>query len=283
MVRLVRASRTAALAAVLALVASCARRVPADDRAAPVELSAADASPPRPPLAGEWIERVDLPDGGFAYVTPPVGATERRPIVVGVHGAVDDPGLLCSAWRLVTDVYPFVVCPAGSPIGPQGDRRYVWRSSEQIERRVAEALAAVERRWPDSVAKDAPVLYVAFSQGANLAGPVLVHDGARLRRAVLSEGAHRLFEDASLAKRYAAAGGERVLLTCSQPGCAPLMDGSRRGLERGGVAARVLDCGPHGHSMPPPVREAIHGALPWAVDGLAGWEGYAAAPKLPTH
>src|SRR5689334_5251204 len=72
-------------------------------------MSSASARVESAPLRTEWIEKTDLPDGGLAYITPPVGATSRRPIVVGVHGAVDDPGLMCSAWRLVTDVYPFVV------------------------------------------------------------------------------------------------------------------------------------------------------------------------------
>lgn len=285
---MVISSRAWRLATVLALLCACRERTHAASmdeadapaRTATVELSS-DARPA--PLRGEWMEKVDLPDDGLAFVAPPVGATERRPIVVGVHGAVDDPGLMCSAWRLVTDVHPFVVCPAGSPIGPAHDRRYVWGSSDQIAKRVGEAIAAVEARYPDHVTKGAPVLYVAFSQGANMAGPVLARDAKRLPRAVLTEGGHRLFEDQALAKRYASAGGQRVLLTCSQPGCASLMQGSRAGLERAGIEARVLDCGPLGHSMPPPVREAIHASLPWIVDGMPGWEGYAAAPKLATH
>jgi hypothetical protein len=31
------------------------------------------------------------------------------------------------------------------------------------------------------------------------------------------------------------------------------------------------------------VRESVHEALPWLVDDLPGWEGYASAPKLPSH
>jgi hypothetical protein len=35
--------------------------------------------------------------------------------------------------------------------------------------------------------------------------------------------------------------------------------------------------------MPPPVRASIHAALPWIIEGLRGWEGYAGAPRLEGH
>lgn len=252
----------------------------------------ASAPPAMPPLAADWMERLDLPDGGIAYVAPPVGSTERRPVVVAVHGAVDDPGLMCSAWRLIADVHPFVVCPGGAPLGGS---KYVWRSSEHIERSVAAALAAVRARWGERV-HDGPLVYAAFSQGANMAGPVLGPRGSararggrddlkepRFARAVLTEGGYRAFEDLASARAYAAAGGERVLFTCSQPGCASAFERSRASLGRAGVDVRVSYSGSHGHSIPPPVRESINAALPWVVEGLAGWETYAAAPKLPAH
>jgi predicted esterase len=235
-------------------------------------------------VRGDWIDRLEVGDGGIAYVAPPVGAQGRRPIVVAIHGAVDDPGLMCGAWRIIADVYPFVVCPAGNPIGKDvPGRKYVWGSGEQIERRALEAVAAVEANYPEHVVAGAPVVYVAFSQGATMAAPLLVRNAARFPRAVLTEGAHHAFEPAGLARGYAKAGGERVLFTCSQAGCAPAFEASRAALERAGVKARVLFSGAHGHSMPPPVRESIHDALPFVVDGLAGWDGYATAPKLPSH
>src|SRR5690606_33260807 len=112
---------------------------------------AADAG--LPPLDAPWIERLDLPEGGLAFVTPPVSAREVRPIVVAVHGAVDDPGLMCSAYRLIVDVYAFVVCPGGRPIGD----KYVWSSGEHLARRVHEAVAATKAKYPGRVAEDAPM------------------------------------------------------------------------------------------------------------------------------
>lgn len=235
-------------------------------------------------MGGDWIEKLDVGDGGLAYVTPATGAREKRPVVLAIHGAVDDPGLMCGAFRLITDVYPFVVCPAGTPIGADGPgRKYVWGSTEQIEKRAIEAIEAVEAKYPEHVTKGAPVLYAAFSQGATMATPLLVRNAKRFPRAVLTEGGHHAFEPAGLAQSYAKAGGERVLFTCSQGGCAGFFEPSRAALERAKIAAKVSFSGAHGHSMPPPVRESVNEALPWLIDGMPGWESYAEAPKLPSH
>lgn len=254
---------------------------------APV-FAVASASAPAPsasaPVGGDWIEELPLPDGGLAYVTPATGARGKRPVVLAIHGAVDDPGLMCGAWRLVTDVHAFVVCPAGTPIGADAPgRKYVWGSTAQIEKRALEALAALAAKYPEHVDPDAPVLYAAFSQGATMAAPLLVRHAKRFPRVVLTEGGHPTFERAGLARAYVKAGGERVLFTCSQSGCAPSFEQSRAALERAGAAARVVFSGAHGHSMPPPVRESVHAALPWVIDGLPGWDAYASAPKLPSH
>ena len=270
---------------VLALFVSACRSPsvgPASGEADAVAGTAGDGDasgmpPSRSPLAAEWMERIDLPSGGVTYVAPPVGSIEPRPIVVAVHGASDDPGLVCSAWRLITDVYPFVVCPGGSKLGPG---RHVWPSSDAIEKRIDEALAAVGERYGERIAPG-PLVYAAFSQGANLAGPVLAK--RRFARAVLTEGGYQAFASSVDARAFAGAGGERVLFTCSQPGCGDSFERSRTPLVRAGVDVRVSYSGPHGHSMPPPVRESIHASLPWIVEGLPGWTTYASAPKLPTH
>jgi hypothetical protein len=251
---------------------------------APVPASAPAGLPGMAPLAGEWIERLELDHGRIAYVTPPVGSTEKRPIVVAIHGAIDDAGLMCSAWRLITDIYPFVICPAGSKVR---EDTYVWPSSEAIAESIDKAVAAARARYGERIA-DGPAMYVAFSQGANLAGPVLGRlnrDGetGRFGRAVLTEGGYRAFETLDAARAYARAGGTRLLFTCSQPGCAGGFARSAAELEHAGVAVRVTYAGSYGHSLRPQVRESIHDALAWVVEGLPGWETYAAAPKLPTH
>lgn len=249
---------------------------------ATVSSARTDAAAPPPqfePLQGEWIERLELAGplaGRIAYVAPPVGATGPRPVVVAIHGAVDDPGLICSAWRIVTDVYPFVLCPGGSRVRQD---TYVWPSSDAIDASIDAALAALRARYGDRV-HPGPALYVAFSQGANLAGPVLGRaNRGRFARAVLTEGGYRAFETAEAARAFSAAGGERVLYTCSQPGCTTSFATSQLPRDR----VKVVYSGAHGHSMVPAVRQSIHDALPWVVEGLAGWTAYADAPKLASH
>ena len=235
------------------------------------------------PVGGEWLEKMEV-GGGVVYVAPPLGAVGKRPVVIAIHGAVDHPGLECSAWRVIVDLYAFVVCPGGTPVGADGpNRKYVWGSSEQIERRAMEALVAVEAKYPEHVVAGAPVVYAAFSQGATLAAPFLVRQGKRFPRAVLTEGGHSSFAPGAQAQAYAKAGGERVLFSCSQGGCARAFEQSRASLVRANVEARVVFAGAVGHSMVPAVRESLNDTLAWVVDGLPGWEGYAAAPKLPSH
>ena len=234
------------------------------------------------PLVAEWMERLDLGEGRVAYVAPPVGSTEKRPVIVAVHGAIDDAGLICSAWRLVADVYPFVVCPAGSKVRKD---TYVWPSSDAITASVDRALAAARERWGERMF-EGPVTYVAFSQGANFAGPVLGHRGGSttFARAVLTEGGYGALDDARARAFVAQAGaGPRVLLTCSQPGCAGMFGGAKGTLERAGAGVRVVYAGAYGHSMVPEVRRSINDALGWLVEGAPGWETYAASPKLPVH
>jgi hypothetical protein len=231
-------------------------------------------------LTGEWLQKIDLPDKGFANVAPPLGATGRRPVVIAAHGAHDHPGYMCSAWRSITDAYAFVVCPAGSPVA---GGMHSWGSAEQLEKRVLEAIDAVEKRWPEHVEIGGPVVYVAFSQGATTAGPLLARQGARIPRAVLTEGGYHVFEDPQVARSFARAGGERVLFSCSQGGCAGAFKLSVATLAKANVKAQIEDAGPLGHSIPPAAREGLNRQLPFVVEGLRGWEGYARHVKLPDH
>ena len=279
---LMRKATPLAIVVALASVAACGRA--RTDGAAATD--AADEAGPRTgeraveALVGEWLQKIELPDKGFAYVTPPLGAAVRRPVVVAVHGASDDPGYMCSAWRAITDVYPFVVCPAGSPVA---GGKYTWGSADQLEKRVLEAIAAVEKRWPDHVEVGGPVVYTAFSQGSTLAGPLLIRHGERIPRAVLTEGGYGVFADGKTARDFAPAGGERVLFSCSQAGCAGSFKASVATLATANVSARIEDAGPLGHSIPPPAREGLNRQLPFVVEGLRGWEGYARQPRLPAH
>lgn len=274
--------RRAAFVGLLVVLSGCPRtrsEPPASRDAAPAA-STVDAGVAAAPLVtGDWLQKIDLPDQGFAYVAPPLGSRDPRPIVVAVHGAGDDPGFMCSAWRSITDGYAFVVCPAATRVA---SGRYTWGSSDQIEKRVLQAIAAAEQRWPENVALGAPVVYVAFSQGATLAGPVLARHGDRISRVVLTEGGYGVFDD-RVARAFAKVGGERVVFSCSSGGCASGFKAAVAALGRASVRAQIEDSGPLGHSIPPPAREGLNRQLPFLVEGLHGWEGYAQHPRQNAH
>jgi len=182
----------------------------APDTGAPSSPSPSPSPPDAalPALHGEWLERLD----GDAYVTPPLGATEKRPVIVAVHGAFNHPGIMCASWRAIADGYAFVVCPAGIPVDKVS---YSWSTPESIERAISVALAAARARY-GAWMLDAPYVYAGFSQGATLAAPVLAK--GKFGRAALTEGGYHAFED-GFAGAFVKHGGKRVLYTCSQSGC----------------------------------------------------------------
>jgi predicted esterase len=261
------------------MIGACSRAQPvieadAAPPLAPPPLAAAETvDAGLPPLRGEWLEKLE----GNAFVAPPLGATEKRPVIVAVHGASNHPGLMCAAWRAIADGYAFVVCPGGRPTGT--DAYYVWSSAEHISQAIDAALASARARY-GAWMLDAPYVYAGFSQGATLAAPVLVN--GKFARAALTEGGYHAFED-GFAHAFVKSGGERVLYTCSQAGCLGSFGGSKSALAHAHALVEVHSPGPVGHSLTPQVRASINADLGWLVDGMIGWESYASAPKLPTH
>jgi predicted esterase len=239
---------------------------------------ASSASPlPRalPPLGNaEWIERLDLGGDDAAYVTVPLGATEPRPIVVGVHGAGDRPEWACGGWRLATKAYPFVVCPRGVKADAQ---RYAWASSAMIERVVLAAVAAVRARFDRYVA-EGPMIYAGFSQGAILAPSFLLTHAADYPVSVFAEGAYETTANAGFAARYRAAGGQRVMLVCGGQGCLANARRSKAVLERAGLEVVITGDPRAGHNLNTQMQTAL--ARDWGalVAGDARWAGLSGMP-----
>ena len=137
---------------------------------APTATASASAATPDalPPLSNvAWIEPLHMADGNLAYVTPPVGAREPRPLMVAVHGAGDRPEWACGGWRLGASEYPFVVCPQGLKFDSQ---RFAWDSPSTIARRVQAAIDAARARFGPYIA-DGPTIYAGvvhpFTSTAN--------------------------------------------------------------------------------------------------------------------
>jgi predicted esterase len=283
--------RVLAIAGVL-LAAACTQREPRRARETPTrdaavsrtenqlaEVGTRDAG--LPPLGGApWLERLELPGGGVALVSVPLGATEPRPIMVAVHGAGDRPEWACGGWRGVARAYPFIVCPEGAPTG---DDRFYWLSTKELQRRVDGAVAAVRERFGGYVS-NAPMVYAGFSAGA-IYGASLVRDEAdRFPTIAMSEGGYEELTDPTFAVRFHANGGRRVLLGCSTgPGCVARLSEARRLFERAGVEARVNDAGAVGHNLNAEVVQSLRRDWSWLVQDREGWSSYgvSSARALP--
>lgn len=217
------------------------------------------------PLAGDaWLVKLELEHGDVAFVAPPLGATQPRPIMLGVHGAADRPEWACGGWRNVTDGSVFVVCPQATASAGA----FSWSSADQLERVSREAIEAVRARWPEHVA-DGPVLAAGFSQGARLLTTVATR--AHYSPIVLTEGGY----DEAATPAFTSAMAEtktRVLLTCSQGGCASRFANGKSTLEKKGVDVRVNYAGPVGHNLDLPAVRSIQRDWSWLVAGDPRWD-----------
>lgn len=97
-------------------------------------------------LEGATLERLDLAGGKHAFVAVPVGAREKRAVVVGVHGAGDRADWSCSEWQAVTAGWAFVVCPEGVR-HPRDPNALVWSSAEAIASAADESVRALRVRY----------------------------------------------------------------------------------------------------------------------------------------
>ncbi len=217
------------------------------------------------PLRGAWLEKITLEDGSEASVTLPLGATEPRPVVIGLHGSGDRPEWSCGEWRGVVDSYAFVVCPHGSPSG----NAFVWQSTEQLENRVMSALAAAQARYAPYM-MDGPIVLAGFSQGAYLAPSVAKRHADLFPWMALDEGGY--WQTAGeFPSAFARGGGKRALLMCSTPNCDAGFAQSQQMLQRSGVDVRVVHLGPFGHTVNDDVIAAIKPQFQWLVRDDARW------------
>jgi poly(3-hydroxybutyrate) depolymerase len=216
------------------------------------------------PLSGTWIENITLDDGSDAFVTPPVGATEARPLVVAIHGAEDHPDWACSEWRTVVDAHAFVVCPHGSPYRTA----FVWTSVDQLDKRVMAAISSVRAKYGAYV-DPGTVVYAGFSQGATLAPYVVARHASVFPVVALDEGAY--------ASASAAPALKRALLACSTWNCENGFTDGARLLARGGTDVHVAKLGNLGHTMDGRAMAALHQQWKWLVRDDTRWTTWVAA------
>lgn len=234
----------------------------------PVAAPAVSALPPLDHV--NWVEPLPLADGHLAYVMPPVGAREARPLVLAVHGAGDRPDWACGGWRLGANEYPFVVCPQGLKFDAE---RFAWDAPATIQRRVEATLAAVRARFGAYIA-EGPTLYVGFSQGATLAGPVLLEQHDRFQVVALAEGGYELLHNPAFLQRLKAQGTSRLMIVCGSPACFRSAEGARSGLTRSGLDWFTAGDPLSGHNLNQRMQVALRAAWPRFTAGLPNWSGY---------
>lgn len=243
---------------------------------------AVSAVPRSPVLDGPSIERLDLDDGARAFVAVPVGARERRAVVVGVHGAGDRADWSCSEWQAVTAGWAFVVCPQGIR-HPTDPGAFVWGSAEAIAAQADQAVRAVRARYGQWV-EEGPLIYGGWSQGASLAAQVIASRPGTYDRAVLVEVGHTPLDAGQVAAGLVAGGVRRAVVSCSSWKCRGFAKGFEGAARRRGLLVRVNDVGLRGHLFDEPVFRTLGPVFVWMVDDERRFAGLGAAvdPRYST-
>jgi hypothetical protein len=237
--------------------------------------AAPPAAPLLPALEGEWIEKLELEGGGHAFVALPLGARDKRAIVVGVHGAGDRPDWSCSEWQAVTAAWAFVVCPQGVR-HPADPNAFVWGSAESIASQADQAVRALRARYGQWV-DDGPLIYGGWSQGATLAAQVIASRPGTYDRAVLVEVGHTPLDARQAAASLVAGGVRRAVVSCSSWKCRTFAKTFEGAANRRGLAVRVNDVGLRGHWFDEPVFRTLGPTLVWMVDDERRFAGLGAA------
>jgi predicted esterase len=236
--------------------------------------AAPSALPTTPALVNlPWMVRLSEDDPKVHdMATLPLGAAERRPVIVAVHGAGDRPDWACGGWRIGVESFAFVTCPMGLSMGGS---RYGWGSTRDIAHGVERALTALQQRFPDYVGQG-PMIYAGFSQGATLAAPFLIENAQRFPLVVLAEGGYGYIGDQGFSKAFRAAGGQRVMLLCGTASCLATANRAKGVLERAELEVIVSGDPSAGHNLNTAMQNALRRDWSRLVEGYAGWDTYPA-------
>jgi hypothetical protein len=214
------------------------------------------------PLAAEsWLVELPLTGFGPALAAVPLGAREPRPIVIALHGGFDRPEWACGTWTGIVEARAFVLCPRGA----KKKDRYGWGSSEDVQKELRAALAALKQRFGAHV-DTGPVVLTAFAAATPLATEIARQEPEFFQKLVLT-GVERDAWSAGHAGVYAKRGGQRVLFVCSDPECEHWAERYLMFTKGAGSWARLADVGDFGRQLDARVATAIRKEIPWLVTG----------------
>ncbi|MDF2697635.1 MAG: hypothetical protein K0S65_6018 [Labilithrix sp.] len=244
--------------------------------AAQAEPRASPALREPPALEGASIERLELGKSEVAWVAVPVGARDKRAIVVGVHGAGDRPDWSCSEWKAVTADWAFVVCPQAASPHPADKNTFVWGSAAAIAAQADRAVAALRARygaWID----DGPLVYGGWSQGATLAADVVAARPGTYDRVALVEVGHTPLDATTVASIFARTGVRRAVVSCSSSKCRSFAHDFTTAARRVRLPSQTADVGNRGHWFDEPVFRALGPKVAWMVEDERRYAGLGAA------
>jgi poly(3-hydroxybutyrate) depolymerase len=251
--------------------------------AAPATVTTSGDAPPHAPPAlaplsnHEWLEAISAPRDEVAKLSVPNGATNPRPIMVGLHGGGDRAEWSCGEWRGVTAAYPFIVCPHGGPT------RTYWDTPKNVMSQIDGARAEVNRSFAGYVA-DGPMVLAGFSAGTMMALTLLQGGLVAPEALVLVEGSYDSVGDKGFPAMLKAHHVKRLLLVCTTRGsCTSTYREALPRIARMGIDVRLNLASEQGHGFYEEVTFSLRRDWPWLVRGLQGWDGYVAdgSPDLP--
>jgi predicted esterase len=217
---------------------------------------------------------LDLPVPGFesAVVSVPKVGPTRRPLLVAAHGAWDRPEPHCALWQRVVGDRAFILCLRGQPTVRDSTAAYYYPDHFALAREARAAISALAARYPQQLDPSAAVL-AGFSQGAIHGALVIVLHPEVFPRAVLIEGGNGFFDEWSpfAARRFAQAGGERVLFGCGSPSCVRTASRCADYLERHGVETQVVHAKGAGHSYGTVMEASLSETFDWVVASDSRW------------
>jgi len=211
---------------------------------------------------------LEVPGFAPAVFYSPRG-TGVHPLVVASHGAGGNPEGECEYWRKLTGGRAFLLCLRGTPLDVRYPSAYYYRDHFALGRELKAAISAVRRQHGARFAKGAG-LYAGFSQGAIMAVGMIPEFGAELPHLVLIEGGYEYWS-VPHARKYAKAGGKRVLIACGTDGCARKARKAAEWLRQAGLEAHVAYAPGAGHTPGGAVMGEVSAALPWVLADSDAW------------
>ena len=230
----------------------------------------------RAPLAG-YPELLELTDGAakLGFVSVPLGAREPRPIMIAIHGGSERPERACSAWRGVTEAYPFVVCPRG--FGGQ-ESRLGWRTTADTTARIERAVDAVKKVFGAWVRPTTTTVLVGFSMGGTQVALLAREAPQTYRRIVVGDSAHDPRPALTFSGAWVKGGGERAIFLCTTSGCEPSFRNAARNVAKESAPARLNIAATQVHGLYAGAVQSMRRDWPWLVEGAEGWATFAVRP-----